>query len=246
MKRIFIFLAFSLLSFSAFSQCVPDTSIHGGYSPDSATGLPHAIVGMPYSEVVQVGVPAQATISGTTYTIDSVVLTSVTGLPPGFSYSCTPSNCHLMPNGNGCLLISGPALSTAGVSYPLTINVTAYVHLGPLSIPIPQTITFYTIVVDLNSGIQALSKSHFDVSANYPNPFADKTTFAFSTPANDHVSLQVYNLIGSRIYSKNIKAKAGVNYTTLDAKDFVPGIYIVSLSSGKATMTRRMIVAKNQ
>ena len=242
MKKIFLFLVCSLFSFSAFTQCVPDTSMHlPGYSPDSATGLPHAIVGVPYSTVIQVLVPAT---SGT-FAVDSVVLNSVTGLPPGFSYTCTPSNCHLMPLTNGCMMITGPALTTPG-SYPISINLTAYVKIGPIPISVPQPITFYSIVVDQGTGIQALSRTHFDATTNYPNPFSDKTTFAFSTAGSEPVSVKVFNLLGARIYSREIRSKAGINYTTLEAKDFIPGIYIVTLTNGKATITRRMIVAKNQ
>ena len=84
MKIVITLLAGIVFGFSGFGQCVPDTNITSpGYSPDSATGLPHAIVGVPYSTVVQVLVPA----TYTTYNLDSVVLGSVTGLPAGFSYS---------------------------------------------------------------------------------------------------------------------------------------------------------------
>jgi len=142
-------------------------------------------------------------------------------------------------------LITGPALTSPG-NFALSINLTAYVHFGPITLPIPQSITFYSIIVDQGTGIQALSRTHFDASPNYPNPFSDKTTFAFSTAGSEPVSVKVFNLLGARIYSKEIRSKAGINYTTLDAKDFVPGIYIVTLTNGKATITRRMIVAKNQ
>jgi hypothetical protein len=246
MKRIITLCVFVLGSLMVGAQCVPNTSITSpGYYPDSATGLPHAVVGTPYSTDIQVLIPATYQI----YTVDSVILVSITGLPPGFTYSCTPSSCRLLPNVNGCVLISGPALpgSAAGSTFPLTINVTAYLKLAgfPLGGQ-AQSITFYNIVVDQSSGIAALSKSHFDVAQNFPNPFSDKTSFAFSSSGNENVSVKIYNLLGSQVYSKSIFSRQGINFLALEARDFSPGIYMVNMSNGKATVTRRMIVVKNQ
>ena len=56
-----------LFAWNGYSQCTPDTSVHSpGIYPDSANNLPHAIVGVPYSTVMQVKVPhdTTTTVSG--------------------------------------------------------------------------------------------------------------------------------------------------------------------------------------
>ena len=106
--------------------------------------------------------------------------------------------------------------------------------------------TQYAIVVDLTSGLANLSRTRFDASQVYPNPFSDRATLAFTTPLGGNVKMEVYNLLGSVVSSRTIAAgKTGVNFITLQARDFPAGVYIVSLTDGKSTLTRRMVV-KNQ
>lgn len=245
MRKIITLICFVFITSLSFGQCVPDVSITTpGFYPDSATGLPHAVVGIPYSTDIQVLTPS--TYQG--LSVDSVVLDSISGLPSGFVYSCTPASCHNKPLINGCLLLTGPAFSSSasGNTYPINIHVRAYLHIGPISIDTAQVISIYSIVVDQNSGIASLSKSHFDASQNYPNPFNDKTNIAFSSVGNERISLVIYNMLGTLIYTGTFVSKAGINFTSLEATDFAPGIYIYALSNGNATLTRRMTVAKSQ
>src|SRR5438046_195158 len=101
MKKIFLLVvAVAFAGSTSFAQCVPDTSItHNdpGVYPDSATNLPHAIVGIPYSTVIQLKVLTDTTtmIGPITVpvTIDSIIATNVSGLPAGYTYNCTPSTC---------------------------------------------------------------------------------------------------------------------------------------------------------
>src|SRR4051812_1294579 len=128
MKRIILFTAIlSLGVLYSYAQCIPDTSIthnEAGIYPDSATGLPHAVVGVAYSTVIQLKVLTDT--SGVT--VDSIDITNVTGLPAGFTYQCTPSSCHFPGGSDACILLTGPAptVAMAGQIYPLTVNATLY------------------------------------------------------------------------------------------------------------------------
>ena len=245
MKHALFLAAFSVLVVSAAAQCVPNTTITTpGYYPDSATGLPHAIVGVPYSTDVQVLVPATYQI----FNIDSVVLDSVGGLPPGFVTSCTPSSCRLLPLANGCMLISGPAFSaaSAGSVFPLTIYLTGY--LSFLGSPVPaqhQTVTFYSIVVDQASGIAAVTGGPFNVSPNVPNPFSGVSRLEITCAGPERLRITVDNILGSRVQSRTLMARSGRNEILFNARDFTPGVYLYTVSNGTTTVTRRMIVAAN-
>jgi hypothetical protein len=245
MKRALFLIALTAWWFSSAAQCVPDTSITtSGYYPDSATGLPHAVVGVPYSTDIQVLVPATYTI----FDIDSVVLDSVGGLPPGFVTSCTPSSCHLLPLANGCMLISGPAFSaaSAGSVFPLTIYLTGY--LSFLGSPVPaqhQTVGFYSIVVDQPSGIAALNGSAFSVTQNAPNPFSGLTKLEVTCATAEDLRITVSTILGSRVESRTVSTRPGQNEILFHAHDFTPGVYLYTVSNGTATVTRRMIVATN-
>ena len=80
---------------SAFGQCTPDPQYTvAGVYPDTTQGLPNGVVGVPYSEVITVVVPADTTVEiipgfPQTFAIDSIVVDGLTGLPPGFTYECS-------------------------------------------------------------------------------------------------------------------------------------------------------------
>ena len=245
MKRFYAFV-FAVLSLtSAGAQCVPDPSlIVPGYYPDS---LPHAVVGAPYTSDIQVLSPTSYTVPpGITFIIDSIHVDSIGGLPPGFGYSCTPSMCTLLPMINGCLQITGPALpaSAAGTVYPLTIYLRAYVHLSfpPIALDTPQVVTTYYIAVDQAAGVTSLSKTRFDASEVQPNPVTDRSILSYAVPNGGTVSIRVFNLLGSEISNRSEAAHAGTNTVSFYARNYSPGIYFVSLSDGKTTLTRRMVI----
>src|SRR4051794_16632445 len=110
MKKVLLLLAISLfISFAGHAQCTPDvTNTHVGILPDSATNLPHAVVGVPYSAVMQVYVPVDTVSGSITCDYDYVKIQTFTA-PSGYSYACNPSNCTFPGNSHGCLLLSGPA-----------------------------------------------------------------------------------------------------------------------------------------
>src|SRR6185369_9269350 len=97
-----------------------------GTYPDS---LPHATVGNAYSETLQVRVLTDTVIivlgTPVTATVDSILVESVSGLPSGFSYTCTPSNCHFPGGSNGCVLLQGtaPTIGMVG-TYPIVVYIT--------------------------------------------------------------------------------------------------------------------------
>src|SRR2546430_4948284 len=101
MKKFLLLTAAAfVLLVKGFSQpCTPDISItKPGIFPDSATNLPHAVVGTPYSTVMQVRVPHDTTViifsQSINITIDSIVLKSFTGFPSGYTNACNPSTCN--------------------------------------------------------------------------------------------------------------------------------------------------------
>ena len=239
-----------MVSINSFGQCTPDTSIHEpGIYPDSATGLPHAIVGIAYSTVIQLKVITDTTvvIGGIPFpaTVDSIIINSVTGLPTNYNYLCYPGNCHFMADSNACILLYGPApdITMVGQTFPLSVNVTAYGHLGATAASLPANVSKYSIIVDQPSGIPALLINKFEVAQNYPNPFKSLSEILFSSPVNESLTFKIANLLGKNLVTKTILANRGLNKIQLSAKDFNPGIYIYTLSNSRSSITRRMIVS---
>jgi len=254
MKRFVLSLfTFSAISFFSAAQCVPDTSItHNdpGIYPDSITNLPHAIVGIPYSTTIQLKVPTDtvAIIFGQSIpvTIDDITVDIVTGLPPGYTYSCTPASCVFPGGSDACVLLQGPAPTPqqVGMIYPIHVKATAHGHItsSGFSVQDSANIDYYFIQVDDNVGLHPLSASRFEVAQNTPNPFSGLSEVVFNTPHSALTNIKVSNMIGEIVFSKVVMSKTGINKIMFNAKDFEPGIYFYTISSEKNSVTKRMIV----
>ena len=127
MKKLITLIAVCFaFSNSSIAQCVPDTAItHNvpGIYPDSATGLPHSYVGLAYLADIQVKVLTDTVYLGFPATIDSIKINSVSGLPAGFTYDCTPSNCVFPGGSDACIQLTGAA-PNSGMMYESFVSKT--------------------------------------------------------------------------------------------------------------------------
>jgi hypothetical protein len=231
------------------AQCVPDTSIThnvNGIYPDSLTGLPHATVGVNYATVIQLKVLQDTTYFGLPATIDSMVVTGVSGLPSGFYYSCTPSGCSFPGGSDACILLEGPAPASSAVgAYPIVVDILAYgrvTGLGALSVP--ASITRYTIYIDNNTGINPVgSPARLTASEFTPNPARSFSRLTVGCPENGVAHIQLLDLLGNTVRDDYQQLDRGWNTVTVAADDLRPGIYLAKVYFGKEVVIRRMIVA---
>lgn len=93
--------------------------------------------------------------------------------------------------------------------------------------------------------VEVSATTTFDIQGNYPNPFAGSTEIRFSSPTRKEVSFEVRNMVGKQIIEKRIVANRGTNSMTLKSEQLTPGIYFYSISDGKQTITRKMVVSAN-
>jgi hypothetical protein len=247
MKQIYALFIFVLSVFNSFGQCIPDSGItHNtpGIYPDSATGLPHAITGQPYSTVIQINVRPDTTILGLPAVIDSVNIEDVAGLPPGFTYSCSPSNCSFPGGTNGCISLNGTAPATTGI-YPLVVRLRAYGSILGTPSSLADSSDDYRIVVDSTTGIGTLDKSVFNAYQNTPNPAKESTTIPVVLAHSSRVSLKVANIIGKVVLKKDYDLQRGKSNVEIDLRGMLPGIYLYTLTDGANTVTRRMIISND-
>lgn len=246
----FITLVAGLMLFSAGSvaaQCQPDTNITGnvpGIYPDSATGLPHAFVGVDYSTTIQLKVVRDTTYLSLPAVVDSMVITGVTGLPSGFTYSCTPSSCSFPGNSDACILLEGPAPVASQVgAYPITVALTVYGRVLGVPQTLPTTITRYTIFVDNpTSVIQPVYPSRLSVSEVQPNPVLQDARITVGLPVSGLVHVEVYDLLGNKVNARDYSFSRGWNTVQLTVSDYKAGIYLCKVSFGREVISRRMVV----
>ncbi len=177
LKRVNLMIVVACFTLMAQSQvCMPDTSqTVAGMYPSSAVNIPPGCPGQPYQTSITLVVPADTTVFGFLYNVDSAILINVTGLPAGLAAICTPPSCLWLGGTYGCILISG-ILPPGGGSFPLSFSFSYHASgpFGPISLP-QEFPNQYVLNVD--------SVPVADFSAN-PSCVSDTTAFVDNSTAN--------------------------------------------------------------
>jgi hypothetical protein len=85
----------------------------------------------------------------------------------------------------------------------------------------------------------------YALSQNYPNPFNPSTEISYAIPAETHVTLKVYNLLGQEIASLVDEVKeAGHHTISWNATDQASGVYFYSLETNDFSATKKMVFMK--
>lgn len=88
--------------------------------------------------------------------------------------------------------------------------------------------------------------NEFSMSQNYPNPFNPNTTIKFGIPVDSKVTLEVYNIIGERVYTiyDNQIMSAGFHEVRFDGTKLSSGAYIYRIQAGEFTSSKKFILMK--
>jgi hypothetical protein len=242
-----------------------------GICPDSATGIPAGTISVAYNTTVSVKIPASYTSGTTSYTFTHFAITEVevdtttgatgayvplsaigltylgngTNTPSGVagigSYTMTKF-CYWNAPSTACVVVSGTP-NKEGV-FPIRIKsqIRALVISFYTWIPAPDN-NDYDMNVMPPAGVESISGMKFEVKQNNPNPFSSTSKIDFVSSNPSEVEVKIFNMLGSVVYSKTIKAEKGSNSLELDATAFSPGVYVYSVKNGEKTITKRMIVS---
>ena len=257
MKKSFVVLFFLLFGYLVKAQngCTPDPQfVVAGAYPDSATGLSDAYVGQNYSENITLVVPADSSVPILgSMNIISIELTSVTGLPSNFSYSCDPPSCSFSGGTTACAELFStvePDISMVGL-YPIEFTtLTKVISPDPVLAIVPgeieqnDTIDYYYIeITTATSVISRLENNTFKLNNVFPNPVNDKAKIQFVSGKNQEIIFKIYNLLGEEIDSKIIPANRGINDFYLNTSSYTDGIYLYSINNGTQVLIDRMVVS---
>jgi hypothetical protein len=251
MKRILLLSVMALFTGAmASAQCTPDPAYTSpGVYPDSATGFQSGCVNVPYQQLITNVVPVDTTIviaplPPITLPFDSVVITGVAGLPPGFTFVCYDGQnvtspvdqCAFEGGTIGCVLISGTAAPGDEGTYALTIDIDAYLGGSPT----PQAtivVDYYSILIETTcstGGINEVENSKFKL---YPNPVAQ--SFTLDGLAGLSVSeVSIMNAEG-KILSSDANVTTGS--IDMDVAHLESGVYFVRIAHGTSVDVVRFI-----
>lgn len=224
------------LSNSLWAQvCTPDSTMKiPGYKPDS---LQIATVGVAYKQTLTVqSFKDTVTVvfsQKVPVSIDSILVTAVSGMPSGFNYACLTSNCRFLPLINSCVELSGTP-SKAGI-YPLSIKVTAYAKInGTISTTQKDSVKkFRLIVADKNSQVKKIAAT--EKLLVYPIPAQNTIqVFAENSKATDILLL---NTLGQMLSIKPNMAREGVY--EYDLSNLQSGVYFVNCKNTRVKFIKK-------
>jgi hypothetical protein len=87
--------------------------------------------------------------------------------------------------------------------------------------------------------------NQFAVQGNYPNPFTGSTEIRFTLPSSKEINVEVRDMVGKAVLSKSVLANAGNNSVTIKSDKLIPGIYFYTITDGKTSFSRKMVVSGN-
>jgi hypothetical protein len=166
---------------------------------------------------------------GSFISIISGTLNSITGLPPGLSYTMNPVSNVLLAGSNGCVQISGTPTTVS--TYTLTGTLSAKLVGGGSIVynPIWYLSVGSTTVTALNS----ISDNEFFLIS--PNPVTN--TLLISSESNFD-KIYVLDAIGNVLISKE---SINDNRSTIDLDYLTNGLYFVHVISGTKVNVKKII-----
>jgi hypothetical protein len=85
----------------------------------------------------------------------------------------------------------------------------------------------------------------FSISQNYPNPFNPGTNFELQIAKSGMVTLEVFDLLGRNVSTiVNEELLPGVQTFKWDASGFAGGLYILRMTAGSFSESRKLILMK--
>jgi hypothetical protein len=217
MKKILLTILAICLALFSYSQCIPDSSITSpGIFPDEITNLDEGFVGQAYSSQIDILTPLDTSVSlsglNVNVTISNIDLTSITGLPNNFTYSCNPPNCSFPGGTYACAEIYStvnPTQADVGY-YPLVMTTSTLAINVPLIGSITQldTVDYYFIdISNLTATLEHVNTSTFKILDVYPNPTSDVANFQFVIGKSENIAFYIIDMLGNIVIEKKNKFK---------------------------------------
>jgi hypothetical protein len=112
------------------------------------------------------------------------------------------------------------------------------------TVHVDSTVDLYASITDVNDHPGTLPNA-FVLNQNYPNPFNPTTTISFSLPSNSPVRLEVYDILGRTVESRDLGAlAAGSHEIEYDASNLASGVYLYRVVTNTTSLTRKMVLMK--
>ncbi len=235
LQPLLIILFFLGLSLDAIAQCTPDDSTscpdpenNGQICPDS---LKNGYLNQEYNQTISILAPPQIVVQGISIPIKYIHLVDVGNLPPGVSWKSNDSTNNFYPHIYSCVLLSGVIADTG--TYTLKIKVGVYGDVAGTLFYIGQNIdsTSLSITVEAYNGIDENIFIRQKIKV-WPNPFEKEFHLQFLSPSGHSTRIEIYTMLGQRVFRQDWHTSPGQNTLTIDGNDFHQQNYIIKLTTG--------------
>jgi len=110
------------------------------------------------------------------------------------------------------------------------------------SVSSADAIPFHIVESTVSTG-EPLKKPGFSLQQNYPNPFGNTTTIRYEIPAESHVEIGVFDVLGKEVaLPVNEIQLPGTHSVDLNASTLHGGVYFYSLHAGENFQVRKLQV----
>lgn len=90
-----------------------------------------------------------------------------------------------------------------------------------------------------------LTPVEYELSQNFPNPFNPVTRISFQLPYESHITLRIYDMVGSEVATLINETKVAGNYNLdFNALSLASGVYFYKLQAGDFVSTKKMLLLK--
>jgi len=240
-----IIFAIYFYNFSTvFAQCTPDANCTDTGNPGEICPLtmPSGVLNVPYNQVITVIPPTHGDVGGVDINVCAVKVQSVTGLPPGLTYACAPSNCYFLvtsPITSYCVLLSGTP-SAVG-TYKVKITVRPYINSKGCVWSSTEVVdSSLSITINPTASVNDLSLNKNILSCTQ-NPYSISTQISYFSTTQGEVELKIHDMLGNVVYKEKLNASIGDNVFKFTGSSLNRGVYIYTVSTKKSVLTKKLI-----
>ncbi len=139
------------------------------------------------------------------------------------------------------LFVEGQGTTNAAQTYEATLK---SVSSGTYSLRLKQL--DFDGAFDYSEAIDVVVVADaYHLAQSYPNPFNPQTHIQYALPVANHVTLEVFDLLGRSIRTLvNEEQAAGAYSILFDARNLPNGTYVYRLTAGTYTQTKTMMLLK--
>jgi len=248
MRRFLLLLFGCLAVIVANGQCEPTTDFSGqefGVNPDTVENFMAGQVGELYSQQIDVLAPENAGFVNpflAFLTIDSIMLSSISGMPPEFDYECAntlTSPCTYAGGETGCAVVSGIPLTADTFELQVGFTVFAGEQIMPVFVE-----GYRIIIGDKTVHTTESATFAFELKPSVPNPAVDYTVLNVMAPRDDHARLTVFDLAGRTVIEDRKLLHPGENKWHLGTVHLENGIYVFRVDAFGKSGSGRFAVSR--